>query len=615
DGNINGLNRGAMLRIPTADDMRALDAAAAHREIARLRGLPAGSTTNSTPHPHRPVIEPARIAPPPPASAADSTSPAAATPPPAATDSAAAPSANAPAAAETKDAGTAPAAAAATPESAESNAGNTAPPTTADAAAETAAPDHDAAAAGTDAAPATEPAPVAQPAPAKNKAHGESSLLGTLLIPLIVGLLLLLAIAWLYTRWRARQAPPPPPPTAAPKRMPLSRTAASGAAVATAAAGAAAAARTQKLSPQEELDRLQASLSEATRDDVPTQQLSSNTQQLETAATEQTQAVAADLPPVDFDLTGQFATQTVQIDLDANDPVSEADFHLAYGLYDEAALLLRQAAEKEPARTDIGIKLAETYFAAGKATDFERTATELKPKLSAAEWQKLAIMGQQLDPESSLFKEGAQAPASAPESAGVASAADPVLDFNFDAEPSPAAAAAPATEHAPAMTMRADNGLDFKLDDLELPSLDLAKGETPAPAKPDENALDFDLGGFDTPAAAPAASSATAAPATGEHDASAPLDFDLGEFDAPAAPQTAEQPAPAETPVEEFDFDTVSTDASDIAGDEASTKLDLARAYVEMGDHEMARGLLDEVLSQGNAQQKQDAQALIERLA
>ncbi|HET8881964.1 MAG TPA: FimV/HubP family polar landmark protein, partial [Solimonas sp.] len=44
DGNINGLNRGAMLRIPTADDMRALDAAQAHREVARLRGLPAGST-------------------------------------------------------------------------------------------------------------------------------------------------------------------------------------------------------------------------------------------------------------------------------------------------------------------------------------------------------------------------------------------------------------------------------------------------------------------------------------------------------------------------------------------------------------------------------------------
>ncbi len=50
-------------------------------------------------------------------------------------------------------------------------------------------------------------------------------------------------------------------------------------------------------------------------------------------------------------------------------------------------------------------------------------------------------------------------------------------------------------------------------------------------------------------------------------------------------------------------------------GDETSTKLDLARAYVDMGDNEMARALLDEVVQHGNAQQKQQAQALIARLA
>ncbi|MGV2482159.1 UNVERIFIED_CONTAM: tetratricopeptide repeat protein, partial [Salmonella enterica subsp. enterica serovar Weltevreden] len=67
----------------------------------------------------------------------------------------------------------------------------------------------------------------------------------------------------------------------------------------------------------------------------------------------------------------------MQINLDANDPVAEADFHLAYGLYDEAILLLKQAAQKDPGRSELGVKLAETYFAAGRPTEFQETAESL----------------------------------------------------------------------------------------------------------------------------------------------------------------------------------------------------------------------------------------------
>jgi pilus assembly protein FimV len=51
-----------------------------------------------------------------------------------------------------------------------------------------------------------------------------------------------------------------------------------------------------------------------------------------------------------------------------------------------------------------------------------------------------------------------------------------------------------------------------------------------------------------------------------------------------------------------------------IGGDEIDTKLDLARAYADMGDAEAARGLLDEVLAGGNDRQQQDARALRQRL-
>ena len=54
------------------------------------------------------------------------------------------------------------------------------------------------------------------------------------------------------------------------------------------------------------------------------------------------QAAVAD---PDHDVTSMFESETLKMDMDANDPVSEAEFHLAYGLYDEAALLLESAAQ------------------------------------------------------------------------------------------------------------------------------------------------------------------------------------------------------------------------------------------------------------------------------
>ena len=47
---------------------------------------------------------------------------------------------------------------------------------------------------------------------------------------------------------------------------------------------------------------------------------------------------------------------------------------------------------------------------------------------------------------------------------------------------------------------------------------------------------------------------------------------------------------------------------------EVGTKLDLARAYMDMGDPEGARSILDEVLQEGNTVQRQEAERLIASL-
>jgi pilus assembly protein FimV len=47
---------------------------------------------------------------------------------------------------------------------------------------------------------------------------------------------------------------------------------------------------------------------------------------------------------------------------------------------------------------------------------------------------------------------------------------------------------------------------------------------------------------------------------------------------------------------------------------EVGTKLDLARAYVDMGDPAGARSILEEVLDEGDGEQKQQAQQLLDSL-
>ena len=59
---------------------------------------------------------------------------------------------------------------------------------------------------------------------------------------------------------------------------------------------------------------------------------------------------------------------------------------------------------------------------------------------------------------------------------------------------------------------------------------------------------------------------------------------------------------------EEFDF-------FDASGDEVATKLDLARAYMDMGDEEGARVILDEVAEAGNETQIAEAQNMLERMS
>jgi pilus assembly protein FimV len=216
------------------------------------------------------------------------------------------------------------------------------------------------------------------------------------------------------------------------------------------------------------------------------------------------------------------------INLDQGDPLAEADFHMAYGLYDQAADLVRLAAAREPARRDLKLKLAEVYFVWGNKDEFLKTARELhdtQAEGAPGEWDKIVIMGKQIAPEDALFA-GAIARAGADASVDLRlDEGSSNVDFDFFGD------------GAGPQLSRSAGAAD--LDVGPAPGDDEATGEQPTLTTADTATIQVDAGGATTQQMAPNfAATATASAADG-------LDFDLGDTaarDLGEAP-TVEQPA------------------------------------------------------------------------
>ncbi|WNF48278.1 FimV/HubP family polar landmark protein [Pseudomonas sp. SG20056] len=179
-----------------------------------------------------------------------------------------------------------------------------------------------------------------------------------------------------------------------------------------------------------------------------------------------------------------------------------------------------------------------------------------------------------------------------------------------------------------------DSGLDLSGDLADF-SLDLDSPDKPAAAAEDDFLLSLD----DEPSAAPV----VAEPgfdlpdeqASGDFDLSADFDLSLNE-EAPAQPSSdsfaaqldevsaeldllsddLDQPAGLDEPASAATSSMDNDDDFDFLSgtDETATKLDLARAYIDMGDTEGARDILDEVITEGNEGQQSEARELIAKL-
>ena len=123
------------------------------------------------------------------------------------------------------------------------------------------------------------------------------------------------------------------------------------------------------------------------------------------------------------------------VNLDQGDPLAEADFHMAYGLYDQAADLIRIAIGREPERRDLKLKLLEVFFVWGNKEQFLQTAHELagtRAEAAPGEWEKIVIMGKQLAPEDPLFAAGAAVSGAASAGVDLDLAGDQSAGLDFD---------------------------------------------------------------------------------------------------------------------------------------------------------------------------------------
>jgi len=298
------------------------------------------------------------------------------------------------------------------------------------------------------------------------------------------------------------------------------------------------------------------------------------------------------------------------------DVIGEADIYLTYNRFNQAAELLEAALAEEPDRHDVRLKLLEVRERSGDRAAVDReletlgargAGPELLAAAAAIAGVGAAVAGGQgagpqfLEVERDVLPEEAlafEAPA-APVPAADALELDLELFADVDAPDAgegeleaeffEAAAVPEALEQIEALAAPEPvppaaelSELEIELDDLlENAAADLAGTDSGESPRADSGLLGGDLG----------------------------IDFRLDEDDLEALDDEAlaleMDGVPAE-PEEGFDFAD--------EGDSASTKLDLARAYSEMGDPEGAREILLEVLKEGTVEQQQAAQELLDRL-
>lgn len=315
------------------------------------------------------------------------------------------------------------------------------------------------------------------------------------------------------------------------------------------------------------------------------------------------------------------------IDAAEVDPVAEAEVYIAYGRDVQAEDILKDALAKDPSRQEVRLKLMEIYAARPDVASFEKLAREMHATFDGHGpiWAKAAAMGRSIDPTNSLYLSDGEGEEIEAAAAPAAAAGEGGIDLDqelFGAQNADLQAAAEAA--APAVEMAAPP--EAPQDDPLAALLEEPKPEPAAAAE--SNLLDFDLDAELTPAAE-AKPEATAEPAAAPAENNL-LDFDFNldslATEAPVAAETqpaaAAEPAGFESLYEDMLAETpaaapaaptapAQAEGMSVLDDPLATKLDLAKVYLDMGDRDGAKEVLQDLIAEAQGPLKAEAEALL----
>lgn len=296
--------------------------------------------------------------------------------------------------------------------------------------------------------------------------------------------------------------------------------------------------------------------------------------------------------------------------------VEQADMFVGYADYVQARSSLEQARSIEPDNTLVAYKMLFVLYKQHQTDEFIELAEEVPFEADSYEWSEIKQWGRELAPAHSLFAEKKTEPQAIEDSTTIEAVTDVESDTDNEYVESEAEPAQAESDH-----------LEFNLNDFadSEPEAEPEK-ETTSDKKPAEE-LDDDLLSFDTNYSF----DEKVEPAAADDADIEPLELDITEqderddtlsFAEDNEPLTIETESMEEA-AEEADFSSTGEDEPDLEFDigdldeidEAETKLDLAAAYVDMGDPEGARSILNEVLVEGNDEQKNRAQDLLNSLS
>ncbi len=241
-----------------------------------------------------------------------------------------------------------------------------------------------------------------------------------------------------------------------------------------------------------------------------------------------------------------------------SDAISEAEIYIAYGRFPQAITSLRNAIEAEPARTDLQLKLMEVFTQTQDATAFNLLFEGFSDIASEVEIEEARGLRVRIP---GTAKAAMDATVISTEPIAELEDADAgEVDMSFDLD-----------RDLDATVDLLSGDYDLELDDIELTDTDVTatvEAEAVGLELGDDDDLDFDL--------------------------------DLGSDDS------------LDLDDDGLDLDLENDGALELdLDDDANNKLDLARAYIDMGDSDGARNVLQEIMKEGSETEAREASELL----